>query len=194
MKLPQDLVDALVCVATETANMSYPAAMSRGKKPVVAKGTKAVVRRHLVSCFPMSEVWQKSCVGVSTFDSWHRKLVTGLAGAISDKVLSGNNPESVAAKFLNTFLHQLTKYEEARFLVPLLHVPLDSRVFGKLRTIKSPALGMVRAYFASSPYSLPYAHHLEIQCALQELIYELNARPNSSFQFKYRIELNWLWL
>jgi hypothetical protein len=149
---------------------------------------------HLIACFPTYEVWQQPSTVAATFEPWHRNLVTRLAGAINGQVLSGKNSESVAAKFLNTFLHQLTKYDEARYLVPLLHHPLDSRVLGKLRSIKSPALATLRAHFGNSPYSLPYERQLDIQHALSALIAELNARPNASFQFKYRIELNWLWL
>jgi hypothetical protein len=66
MKLPLDLTAALPCVVAETANMSYPAAMSRGKKPVVAKHTKEAVRQHFIACFPTFEVWQQPSTVAAT--------------------------------------------------------------------------------------------------------------------------------
>jgi hypothetical protein len=194
MQIPSTLPEALKCITTETARMSYPASMSRGKKPVVAGGTKELVQDHLVASFPIANIWSSQSCIFTAFDLWHTGLVDSLAIAITSKILSGNNPRSVAAKFINTFLHQLTKYEEARPLVPLLHLPLDTRVFTKLRTLKSPALQQYKKQLNQSPYSLDYDVHQKIQSALLELIKELNERPGATYNFSSRIELNWLWL
>ena len=101
---------------------------------------------------------------------------------------------SVAAKFLNTYMHQLTKYREAYPLVPVLHLPLDARVMDSLRRLRFSALDAVRDVLGCSPYALPYKTHLKVQRALTKLIVELNARRGAEFQMQSRIELNWLWL
>jgi hypothetical protein len=194
MAVPFTHAEALKCITTETARMSYPASMSRGKKPVVAKHTKKLVESHLLAAFPASDVWSSQSRAFTDFEAWHEERVNAMAAAIAPKVLSGNQTKSVAAKFINTFLHQLTKYEAARPLVPLLHLPLDSRVFTKLRALKSPALESFKAELKGSPYSLAYTQHLGIQLALLELLKELNARQGATYKFSARIELNWLWL
>jgi hypothetical protein len=194
MALPLTSVEALKCITTETARMSYPASMSRGKKPVVAKHTKKLVETHLLARFPISDVWNSKSSAFTDFETWHAERINAMAPAIEHKVLSGNEPKAVAAKFINTFLHQLTKYEAARPLLPHLHLPLDRRVFDKLRTLKSPALSSFKQELKGSPYSLAYAQHLGIQAALLKLLNELNDRNGATYRFSARIELNWLWL
>ena len=168
--------------------------MSRGKKPVVAERTKARLEEHFVEKFPLADIWSSPNSVTGDFEDWHAAQVTACARAIKGQVRSGNNPESVAAKFINTFLHQLTKYEEARSLVRFLHLPLDARVFGKLRSLKSQPLAGVKHHFKTSPYALDYSAHRDIQKALLDLLPELNERPHAEFKFKSRIQLNWLWL
>jgi len=168
--------------------------MSRGKKPVVEKHTKKLVEAHLLEEFPISDIWNPESFAFTDFETWHAERINAMALAIEHKVLSRNGPTAVAAKFINTFLHQLTKYEAARPLLPYLHLPLDRRVFGKLRTLKSPALSSFKQELKGSPYSLAYAQHLGIQAALLNLLNELNARNGATYTFSARIELNWLWL
>ena len=174
--------------------MSYPASMSRGIKPIVAQHTKKEVEAYFVTNFPINDIWDSKSRALRDFDAWHAEQVHALAAKIKSKVLYGNQPSAVAAKFINTFLHQLTKYETARPLVPLLHVPLDSRVFAKLRTLKSPALISFKAELKGSPYKLEYIRHQEIQQALLLVLSELNKRKGAIYKFSTRIELNWLWL
>jgi len=168
--------------------------MSRGKRPVVSGGTKAEVEKYFVGQFPLQAIWASAAPIAKNFEQWHRARTTEIAQVITSKVQSNNTPMCVAAKFLNTFLHQLMKYEKARPLVPFLHLPLDARVFSKLRRFKSSSLSGVQGFLTGSPYALEYEAHIQIQQALLALVAELNKRPRVGFRLCSRIELNWLWL
>ena len=168
--------------------------MSRGKKPVVSEGTKVALEAYFRDAFPMKPVWNSAQAIATKYDIWHANRVSEIAAHIAEKVSTYNVAASVAAKFLNTFMHQLMKYENARPLFTCLYLPLDARVFAKLRRIHSPSLTPLRDTFSRSPYSLPYEQHSAIQGALWRFIAELNARPGARFQLTSRIELNWLWL
>jgi hypothetical protein len=186
--------DLFRCIAVETARMSYPGSMSRGKKPVVSKGTKKALEGYFKDAFPIENVWNDAPTIARDYDSWHKSRVDEIVTVIRGHVSRHNVPCSVAAKFLNTFMHQLMKYEQGRPLFTCLQLPLDARVFGKLLRIKSPYLTPFRETFRNSPYSLPYKQHTAVQAALWQFITELNARPNAGFKLMSRIELNWLWL
>lgn len=194
MSLPHTRKDLLQRIVVETARMSYPGSMSRGTRPVVTGGTKALLETYFEKHFPIAVVWDAASTIALDFDAWHTERVSEIANHIGANVSNHNVRESVASKFLNTFMHQLMKYEEARPLFSCLHLPLDARVFNQLRRISSPSLTSVSEEFKCSPYSLPYTKHGEIQTALLEFIAELNNRPDVGFQLTSRIELNWLWL
>jgi len=121
-------------------------------------------------------------------------MVNEIAQVIKHFVSKRNEPMSVAAKFLNTFMHQLMKYDSCRPLLPVLHLPLDSRVFKTLSKVHSQSLTPVRNLLSCSPYSLPYEDHIKVQRALLDFMNELNARPKTEFKIKTRIEMNWLWV
>jgi hypothetical protein len=194
MQLPTKQRELLFYIAKETARMSYPGSMSRGKKPVVRKDTKKALENYFCKNFPMEEVWGSAKNNLAdTYDKWHRKRVEEISDAIGPYVSSHNQPLSVSAKFLNTFMHQLMKYEPTRPLFSKLHLPLDSRVFSKFRIIQSSALKRL-TFFNQSPYAISYDLHGQIQKTLWEFIDELNARPDAEFSISSRIELNWLWL
>lgn len=194
MALSLTLDDLLQRIAVETARMSYPGSMSRGMKPVVSQGTKLSLEDYFREVFPIQEVWSSAASIGHQYDTWHRDRVDEIGSHIDSLVSPHNIPASVAAKFLNTFMHQLMKYEQARPLFPYLHLPLDARVFTKLSRIKSQSLESFRELLRRSPYSIPYAHHEEIQIGLLRFIEELNARPRVGFRVVSRIELNFLWL
>lgn len=194
MTLPLTQSDLLQCISVETARMSYPGSMSRGKKPVVSGGTKSALEAYFRDTFPIGDVWVAAATIAHNYDAWHSARVDEIAKRIEPNVSVHNIQASVAAKFLNTFMHQLMKYENARPLFTNLHLPLDARVFDKLLRIRSPSLNPLRDTFSRSPYSLPYSQHATVQAALWQFIAELNARPGADFQLTSRIELNWLWL
>ena len=193
MSIPATCAELFELIARETARMSYPGSMSRGKKPVVAKGTKAELESYFAREFPLQNVWSSAPALASAYENWHEDRTNEIAIAIQDHVSSPNRV-GVAAKFLDTFMHQLMKYEPCRPLLPALHLPLDARVFSVLSRLRSPALNTVRTHFLSSPYSLPYSEHQVIQKALFAFMDELNLRPEAEFTVMFRIELNWLWI
>lgn len=171
--------------------MSYPSSMSRGKKPVVMKGTKSQVEEYFVKQFSLGSL--ENIETARDYEKWHFTLTRELAHYICNYVHKYNEPMPVAAKFVNTFMHQLTKYPEARHLLPFLHVPLDARVFEKLRKSKTTALSMCKSVLKQSPYSLRYRHHLRVQKQLLIWMKELNERSNTDISIS-RIDFNWLWL
>jgi len=193
MAFPETRQEYLQAIATETARMSYPGSMSRGKKPVVSEGTKRLLERYFAHRFPIAAVFSSTSQVAKAFAPWHRARTYEIARAISRNVASGNVSTGVAAKFLNTFMYQLMKYERARPLYPVLQLPLDARVFGQLRRIRSNALVAVAHLLDSSPYRLNYPSHVKVQTALRALINELNARPSAGFTIQSPIELNLLW-
>lgn len=194
MTIPLARNDLLQRIAVETAKMSYPGSMSRGIRPVVSGGTKAALQAYFESTFPIAAVWDNAQTIALDYDAWHSARVNEIACHIGRNVSAHNVRESVAAKFLNTFMHQLMKYEEARPLFARLHLPLDARVFSQLLRICTPSLVPLRTTFECSPYSLPYTQHGVVQAALLKFIAELNDRPGAGFRLTSRIELNWLWL
>ena len=194
MTLPLARQDLLKLIAVETARMSYPGSMSRGRMPVVAEGTKAALEGYFRDAFPIAAVLDNAPTLALNYDVWHNDRVNEISAHIGPRVSAHNVQASVAAKFLNTFMHQLMKYQEARALFSCLHLPLDARVFSKLLRIRSPNLIPLQSTFRRSPYSLPYPEHATVQTALWRFVAELNARPSVGFQLTSRIELNWLWL
>lgn len=191
MAFPLTKEDRAACIVKETAKMSYPSSMSRGKRPVVMKGTKALVEDYFVQRFVLAEL--EKIEVAQEYEKWHFTLTRELARYICKNVHNYNEPMPVAAKFVNTFMHQLTKYPEARHLLPFLHAPLDARVFTKLRKSKAAALSRCQLVLKQSPYSLRYRHHLRIQKQLLVWVKELNERANTNIRVS-RIDFNWLWL
>jgi hypothetical protein len=192
MTLPTTDAERLERIARETARMSYPGSMSRGTKPVVKEGTKQTVEVYFAGKFPLRELRLPNAVTLESFDRWHEARTDEIAQSISGLVCGPNKPHAVAAKFLNTFLHQLMKYEEFRRFLPALHLPLDAKVFRVLRSLDSPSTAGVQDFLGGSPYRLTYSDHSNIQRALLGLVDELNLRPGAEFQVRSRIELNWL--
>lgn len=191
--IPLTKGDFFRAVAVETARMSWPGSMSRGKFPVIRGETKKVVESYFSSTFPLAYLWESTDAIGATFDEWHYERVRELAGAMRPNVCSPNKPWSVAAKFINTFLHQLQKYDMFRPIRPSLHLPLDTQMFQVLHQAESDALFNVKPLFRQSPYRMDYSKHLDIQQALLAFLAELNCRHGAEFRFNARIDLNLLW-
>lgn len=192
--IPVTRTELLERIARETARMSYPGSMSRGTTPIVLKGTKLRLEEYFSQTFPLADVWDHSPQLATAYDRWHQDRTGEIAATIRPYVPVAKDPAAIASKFLNTFMHQLMKYESCRSLWPALHLPLDRRVFAALALLNLSSLSSVRRYFSDSPYTLPYETHMEIQASLLDLIAELNCRPEAEFKLCSRIELNWLWI
>jgi len=189
----------LKAVAQETARMSFPGRMGG----VVRAGTKKAVEEYFVHRFPIEEIWDGAPQVAQRFDGWHRKWVRELGRHMVSRGLikkRKDRGEAVAAKFLNTYLHQLMKYQPCRPLWNQLHLPLDSRILEALWRLRqdtqSRALEQVEEILRSlrkRPYSATYSQYLRVQRALLNLLAELNGRPRNEVKLKSRIELNLLW-
>jgi hypothetical protein len=204
---PKSLKGKLRLISEETARMSYPGSMSRGKKSrrVVNQGTKEVLEEYFKEKFPIRQLWLNSKRIARNYDTWHKREIGKLATFLLENKCFGNptnEQDAVAAKFLNTFMNQLLKYPEFQQLRRCLHLPVDS---GALKAIcelgesgKSKALGKLseRGLKKSTPpYGITCDQYMTIQCALREYVRELNKRRNLQFKVDSVIDLNsYLWI
>ncbi len=194
---PQTKSDFLRCIAIETARMSYPGSMGRGKKKVVRKDTKKAIERYFANRFPISQVWNNASQLAHRYDRWHAQRTAELANVISRyKGASENNSKTIAAKFINTFMHQLMKYKPCRPLLKYLHLPLDRRVFQALRSRSLFYAGKedILPILRKPPYSVNYKEYMQVQNALWGVVNALNREHRHRVRFKSRLDLNWMWL
>lgn len=198
MNYPLTKQELLKQVARETAKMSYPGSMSRGLKPVVKSGTKAKLENYFAAKFPLYSIWDDANNISARYDVWHEYQTKEIGRFLKKEQCLGNsngNEFAISAKFLNTFMHQLMKYEWAHPLWRQLHLPLDTRVFRKFEKFKSPAIEKIKNHIGTkTAYLISYEAYKFIQNTLWEFIDELNKRPGAEFQVRSRIELNYLWL
>jgi len=200
MDYPLTKQELLKQIALETSRMSYPGGMSRGSKQIVKATTKHELEYYFANNFPMYELHDNPREIAKGYDSWHKEQSTAIGNFLDNKKLIGDfrDKEVVGAKFLNTFMHQLMKYEWSRSLYNELHLPLDSRVLDAIksfRQIESISIKEINHRIdGKTVYSLSYADYEFIQQKLWKLIEELNQRPKVEFQIRSRIELNYLWL
>lgn len=187
-------------VARETARMSWPGQMGR----ILKAGTKKAVEEFFV-CKATTEPWMRIWTDPTLpagFDRWHKDLTSQLGEALKDgghiKARRKNgaeyNPVAVATKLLNTYLHQLMKYEQPRRCYRVLHVPLDQtirRALVKELADKqcSDAAELLRK---NNPYTLEYEQYFRIQIALREHCKKLSGPEYIHPKF-VGIELNLLW-
>jgi hypothetical protein len=186
----------LKAVARETSKMSYPGRMGG----IVKAGTKKAVEEFFVETFQLEAIWDEAPKLALRFEDWHAKEVKDLGRYLNDRNLvkrKQDKGEAVAAKFLNTYLYQLMKYDACRPLWKHLHLPLDKRVLAALvslkRRMKSRSLSQVGDILNKPPYSITLPEYLRVQRALLGFIGELNNRPRSVVKLRSRIELNLLW-
>ncbi|MBM4295522.1 MAG: hypothetical protein FJ126_11570 [Deltaproteobacteria bacterium] len=188
---PKTMTDLFSLIAKETARMSYPGKMNN----LVKEGMKKALEDYFAKIFPLGELWDNSNDVVNNYDEWHRLRVKEIGGIVNNynKVLT-NNPEAMGAKFLNTFMHQLMKYDKFRPLFKKLHLPLDRRVFNALKSLRVSSLTSINTLLKRPPYSINYEEYEIIQKVLWSLIKELNNRIGIEFKVESRIELNLLWI
>ena len=177
--------DYLKAIAREAAKMSYPGAMSMQPKgeQIVVKDTKKAVEEYFANEFQIEDLWDKK-KRQKNYDQWHKCQTKNISKTVvrtkcGDKK---NNPDAVSAKFLNTFMHQLMKYKEFRYLYKYLHLPLDGQVFKnlarELKEIENPQLlkelrDLAQEY-KNQAYTLNYDKYKKIQEKLNCLQKYLN--------------------
>jgi len=176
----------------ETARMSYPSSMSRGRRPLVKGGTKKAVEQSFVDFSHVQKMLAGS-IKPHQYGAWHRAVSEQLASSLGSKICRKTTREGVANKLLDTFMHQAMKYEAVRSNWPMLYLPLDRVVFNCLRSVDSKAVARVHVELTKNSYELTYDEYLNVQKALTAWCKELNARPGMTFRVRSRIELNWIW-
>ena len=198
MIIPRDKSGLLAAFARETARMSYPGRMSGGKRPVVRGGTKQKIEKYFTSQFPMEQIWDDAAAVASIYDQWHEERTGEIARVVSRcKGDPSNNSKAIAAKFLNTFMHQLMKFQKCRPLFKFLHLPLDRRVFNALRSQKLSFSGKrdILPIVRKAPYTISYSEYLQVQNALWSVVKAINRQSNQTIDLTSRIELNsWMWV
>lgn len=172
-EFPTSRKQYLRAVARETARMSYPGRMGG----IVKAGTKKAVEDFFVETFPLEAMSSHAHRIARSFEEWHSDQVRKLGRQLDRrKLIKGrqNRCEAVAAKFLNTYMFQLMKYNFCRPLWNRLHLPLDRRILAALaslrRQTKSRALSTVRDVFHRPPYSITPREYERVQQALLSFI------------------------
>lgn len=200
MDSPLTIQQQLERIARETARLSYPGGMGRGRKQIVKAGTKQEVEEYFSTEFPLRVLWTDASQVADNYDTWHEQQARKLGRFLKQEQHWGN-PENcsvvVGAKLVNTFMHQLMKYKEFRPLWCKLHLPLDSIVFQafrKIRRTSSAITRIVKRVDSKAAYAISYDDYKFIQDTLWDFICELNSRAGVEFEIKSRIELNYLWL
>ena len=174
-------------VARESFRMSYSGLR------LVTGTTKTEIEHFFVSSFPMQDVWDNASKTANTFDKWHKHQVQAISERLDGRMRREDYiATAIAAKFLNTFLHQLMKYGKCRSLWKHLHLPLDRIVFDELKALsrRSVALKPVASLFDKSPYSITPKEYRRIQISLKNYMNELNGQPAFQPALTSRIEFN----
>ena len=195
--IPKTKNELLKCIAKETAKVSYPGGMGRGRRQIVKKGCKKALVEYFECKFDLKIL--KKRMSRKRYDKWHNNEVVN----IRDKVLKkgnylGQNHKkdgfAVAAKFLNTFMLALMKYEPFRHLYDKLHLPIDRKVFENLYRERN-VWNTLRRHealidlYRNNVYAIKPAHYRTIQEML--LSFKVNINRTKPYRIE-RIELNCL--
>ncbi len=193
--------DYLKAIARETAQMSYPGSMSRQRKgkQIVVKGTKKAVEEYFANEFQIEDLWDKK-KRQKNYDQWHKCQVKKLSEKVVQKKKGNreNKDDAISAKFLDTFMHQLMKYGQFRWLYEDLHLPLDQRVFerlAKLQVVEGDEslknLKETAKNYMGRPYQIDYPNYKKIQKQLSGLkSYFSKTLQNGGAKLESRVELN----
>lgn len=203
MSYPSTVRELQTAIAQETARMSFPGSMGRGRHQVVKAGTKKQIETYFVSKFRWHALWNQTRKIAGTYDTWHKRQTKSLGAFLDNKNCLGNprnDSLAVATKFLNTFMYQLMKYKRFRLLWSHLHLPLDGRVFQAFKQAQemlpaSCAIQEINNCIGNrTAYSISYADYQFIQNKLWDFISDLNRRQGAQFLISSRIELNYFWI
>jgi hypothetical protein len=204
VNVPKTLDEYLQFVAIETARTAWPGSMMRGESQVLKKGAKKAVEDFFSGPdFPMKELWDNSRGIARHYDQWHsdvcRRLESVVSRLMGEKRKHVNRSAAIAAKLLDTFMHQLMKRHEVRALWCHLHLPLDRRILNALKKpeITFPGKCEIASILKdkeNSPYSLERSEYDRIQTAMKELLAHAGKQMSGSSLWRSRIELNCLWV
>ena len=195
--------DWIELISRETARMSWPARMVGGSQPLLVNingevKTKKLLEEFFVKNFGLKRLRERP-IKDENFDDWHWQRVECLADELDKKKRRGNPKNrltAISAKLVNTFLHQLMKYEDFRYLWRSLHLPLDRRVFRKLSQKKCylDNKASLSQIISNSPYEIDKDEYHDVQESLWCLVERINQQDVWGRTLTSRIELNILWI
>lgn len=192
----------LTHIAEETTRMAAPGHFYG--HVLKNKGTKDKVTSFFVKKFPIKDLWEGT-VKPKDYQNWHKRQINGLSRVIDGhiKQLPKKSPKkpprtsfSIAAKLMDTFMHQLMKYERFRYLYKSLYLPLDREALSQLsrKTIHGvevpEKLHQIASEYKSNPYSISAKKYIKIQEKLSVLLKHFNKDLPKDCRLKARIELN----
>jgi hypothetical protein len=190
--------DWLTRVSVETARMSYPTSMSRGTVPLVIGNTKKALEKYFDESGFVKNLLelQKGGPKQEQYDEWHTKRICEIGDLLVSKKLlcDAKTKFGVGAKFVDTYMHQLMKFEMCRSFWKLLFLPIDRKVcrfLNKSKDVFSQRVQViVDKYKNESPYFITEEEYSEIQKSLWIIIDEINKNLNEKYTLTSRIELN----
>ena len=178
-------------IVSETARMSYPGGFGRKLRA----DAKEDIQGHFEKEYPGVLQVQKE-----NYDAWHKRRVNKFSQVIEEgSYRQDENDTSFAlsAKLVNTFMHQLMKYEQFRYLYKHIHLPLDRTVFQHLCRAKNGhnELHYLRELvepFTEHAYRFDANTYAQIQERLWGVVNYFNDNVLTENQICSRIDLNCL--
>ena len=204
--IPVTIEGLLKRIAEETAKVSYPGSMFGRVLRNDNNQARNVFDNYFMNVFPIHNMWNNIEIVAEDYDNWHESQIGNICG-IFDGINWSRYPErnynfyAIGAKFLNTFMSALMKYERFRPLYDDLHLPLDSQVFTFLKRYRneirhnemnSPSLDGIYEILKKNAYSISCDEYREVQKVLLDFIDELNRRDGMEYRIRSRIDLNCL--
>jgi len=167
-------------VIHECARISWPGRMS----DMLATGAKKAAEDWFGDNVQLANM--KCIKSQAAYDVWHKKAVSKLAQALGEyvnefpsvkkqrkKVNSKRSPyqsEPIAAKLVDTFMHQLVKYPPFHGLYGYLHLPIDEIVRARLQEWRDTHFSGCQDILGCNVYTISYAEHMMIQERLWDLV------------------------
>lgn len=184
----EDYIRRLV---VESFRMGYPAGMNRGKNPVI----KGAIKDELLAHFKtkVADKVMSDVPGPERYVLWHKKLCRSLESVFHGRLGDERKLFPITAKFIDTFMHQMMKYEDYRDLYGVIFLPLDGIVTPKLKKMfKEEGLmdNGLDTFFELGPYKIDDGVYYLVQEKLNDLATQVGARIGKSI---FRIDLNVLW-
>ena len=141
---------------------------------------------------PLTRIWSQ---GIRDYDRWHKRQTIALAEHLleHEHIPEDRHEDGIAAKFLNTYMHQLMKYGAPRYLYTRLHLTLDQKILDHLKRMRWPEAAAINNLLKKSPYKMAYSEYAKIQSAIAGFIEGKNTQLPRRMTIDSRVELNWLW-
>lgn len=178
-------------IVRETARMSYPGRFG-GK---LRGGAKEATQEQFENVYP-----SKLQAQIAHYDVWHKKRINQLSHVIKKRNYRQDENDTsfaLSAKLVNTFMHQLMKYEQFRYLYKHIHLPLDRTVFQRLCRAENGhnelhCLRKLVEPFTEHAYRFDANTYAQIQERLWGVVNYFNDNVLTENQICSRIDLNCL--